>query len=101
MDLFKNVQELQGKLSEAQERIKNIEATGSAGGDMVRITLTGDFRITAVYIAPEVVDPSDRDMLQDLIRAAYNDAGAKVREQLQGDLSSLAGGLPIPPGLFG
>jgi len=101
MDLFKNMQEMQGKLQEAQEKVQKIRAVGSSGGDMVQIELTGDFRIISVTIAPEIIDPSDRNMLQDLIRAAYNDASSKIREKLQGNISEMAGGLNLPPGIFG
>lgn len=101
MDLLKNVQQLQGKLQETQERIKSIRAVGSAGGDMVRIELTGDFKIVTVTIAPEVIAVEEKEMLQDLIRAAYNDASTKIREKLQGNLSEMTGGIDIPPGIFG
>ena len=101
MDLLKNMGQLQSKMQEAQEKLKEVSVTGTAGGGMVSITMNGEFHVTAVTVAPEVVDPSDVAMLQDLFRAAHNDASSKVREELQQNLSSLTGDLPIPPGMFG
>jgi len=101
MDLLKNMGQLQETMQEAQKRLKETKVTGTAGGDMVRIEMDGEFTVLSVEIAPEVIDPEDREMLQDLFRAAHNDASAKVRAALQENLSSLAGGMQIPPGLFG
>ncbi len=101
MDLLKNMGQLQEKMQEAQQEIKGVTVTGSAGGDMVKITMNGEFHVTGVELSPEAVDPSDIAMLQDLFRAAHNDASRRVREELQKRLSSLMGGMPIPPGLFG
>ena len=101
MDLLKNFQNIQSKVAEAQERLKTIRATGSAGGDMVRIEITGEFTVVDVKIAPEVVDPSDIVMLQDLIRAAHADAVAKVRDTIREEMSSFTGGLDLPPGFMG
>jgi nucleoid-associated protein EbfC len=101
MDLMKNFQNIQSKAVEVQERLKTIRATGSAGGDMVKIEITGDFSVVSVTISPEAVDPADIVMLQDLIRAAHADAVAKVRDRIQDEMSSLTGGLDIPPGFLG
>lgn len=101
MDLLKNMGQLQQTMQEAQRKLKEVTVTGSAGGGMVSITMNGEFHVLSVEIAPEAVDPRDVPMLQDLFRAAHNDASAKVREELQGSLSSLAGDLPISPELFG
>lgn len=101
MDLLKNVQQLQGRMNEAQGRVKRLTATGSAGGDMVRITLTGDFMVANVEISPEAVDPDDLKMLEDLILAAFSDAAYKVKELVQQEMSSVTGGLDLPPELFG
>ena len=100
MDLLKNFQNIQSKVAEAQDRLKTIHATGSAGGDMVRIEITGDFSLISVTIAPEVVDPGDVVMLQDLIRAAHADAVARVRDRIREEMSSFTGGLDIPPGFL-
>lgn len=92
---------LQERMREAQERVARTTAAGSSGGGMVRITLNGAFEMLGVEIAPEVVDPADLSMLGDLVRAAYNDAVAKLRESLQKEISDATGGMPLPPDLFG
>ena len=100
-DMLKNLPQMQQKFQEIQERIQEIRVVGTAGGDMVRVELNGQFHIQSVKIAPEVVDPDDVSMLQDLSVAAHNDAVSRVRERMQSELSSLTGGMDIPPGLFG
>lgn len=101
MDILKNVQQLQSRMNEAQGRVKEITATGSAGGDMVRVQMTGDFAVTNVEISPEAVDPDDLKMLEDLVLAAFSDAVYKVKEKVQQEMSSVTGGLDLPPELFG
>lgn len=101
MDILKNVQQLQSRMSEAQSKLKEITVEGSAGGDMVRVELNGEFTVTKVTITPEAVDPDDVEMLQDLVLAAFSDATYKVRERIQQEMSSVTGGLNLPPGLFG
>ncbi|MDP3176946.1 MAG: YbaB/EbfC family nucleoid-associated protein [Spirochaetaceae bacterium] len=101
MEMLRNPQALQARLNDVRERTERITAVGSAGGGMVRITLNGSLDMLACEIAPEAIDPSDPRFLQDLVRAAFNDASAKVKETLQKELASSMDGLPIPPGLFG
>jgi hypothetical protein len=83
MDMFQNMGRLQEQMQEVQRALKQIEVTGSAGGGMVHITMNGEYNVLNVTVAPEAVDPNDVPMLQDLFRAAHNDAVAKVREELQ------------------
>ncbi|MFP4373013.1 MAG: YbaB/EbfC family nucleoid-associated protein [Spirochaetaceae bacterium] len=101
MDILKNLQNIQSKLGEAQARLKEVRATGTAGGDMVRVEMTGEFQVTAVRISPEAVDPDDIDMLQDLILAAFTNAVANVKEKIREEMSSFTGGMDLPPGMFG
>lgn len=101
MDLLKNMGQLQETMQEAQRKLRETHVTGTAGGDMVRLEMNGEFTVLNVEIAPEVIDPADKGMLQDLIRAAHNDAVAKIRSSIQENLSSLTGGMPFPPGMFG
>ncbi len=93
MDMFKNLQDLQSQMSGMQDKLKSIEATGSSGGDMVRITMNGAMEITGVSISPEAVDPDDIKMLEDLILAAATDASAKIKVQLASQMQDLTGGL--------
>jgi hypothetical protein len=101
MDLFKNLQNLQSQFSDMQEKLKAITVTGSSGGDMVRVEMNGQFEVLDVSISPEVVDPQDVGMLQDLMKAALTDAQAKVKDKMQEQMSELTGGMDIPPGFMG
>ena len=100
-ELFKNLQNFQTRMNEMQERMAQIRVTGSAGGDMVRIEMTGALSVTRVTIAKEAVDPSDVEMLQDLVLAAFSDAMAKVKEKMKEEASAMTGGFDLPPGLLG
>lgn len=101
MDLLKNFQNIQSKMTEAQERLKELEATGTSGGDMVRVEISGEMDVKSVTISPEAVDPEDIEMLQDLVLAAFHDAMAKIKEKMREEMSSVTGGLNLPPGMFG
>jgi nucleoid-associated protein EbfC len=68
---------------------------------MVKVTLSGSFELKSCVIAPEIVDPKDLGLLQDLIRAAHNDAAAKVKEAMNRELSMGLGGMGLPPGFPG
>jgi DNA-binding YbaB/EbfC family protein len=100
-ELLKNLQSIQSRMNEIQERMAQIRVTGSSGGDMVRIEMTGTLSVTRVTIAREAVDPNDIDMLQDLVLAAFSDALAKVKERMKDEASSMTGGLDLPPGILG
>lgn len=101
MDILKNFQNFQSRFQEMQDKMKEVKVTGSAGGDMVQVLMNGQMQVLDVTIAPEVVDPNDVVMLQDLILAAITDASSKVREKLQEEISSMTGALDIPPGMLG
>jgi DNA-binding YbaB/EbfC family protein len=98
---MKQIQSMQGKVSEMQERLKDIRVTGSSGGDMVRIEIDGQFSVRAVSVSPEAVDPAEVQMLEDLILAAFSDGLAKLKEKMREEASGLAGGLNLPPGMLG
>ncbi len=98
MDMFKNIQELQSQMSGMQDKLKTITATGTSGGDMVQVTINGAMEVTNVHISPEAVDPDDIKMLEDLILAAFTDAGYKIKGRLASEMQNLTGGMNIPPG---
>ena len=100
-DIFKQLQDLQGKMDVIKDKLKSVKVMGTAGGDMVKIEMNGQMEVTSVYISPEIVDPNDVGMIEDLVLAAFTDANFKIREKLKDELSELTGGLNIPPGLFG
>ena len=94
--MLKTAKEMQEKL---QQELAELRVDGSSGGGMVTVTLDGQKNLRSLRIDPEVVNRDDVDMLQDLITAAFNDAGSKVDEQLAQKLGGLGAGLKIP-GLF-
>ena len=98
IDLLKNLGNIQEKLKESQEKIKTIQVTGVAGGDMVKITLSGDMNIVDVSISLDAVELDDVETLQDLIKAAHSDAMTRLKESLSTQMGSL--GLNIPPGFM-
>jgi hypothetical protein len=84
----------QNMARQMEEQMDALEVEGNSGGGMVTVTMDGHKRVKALRIAPDVVDPSDIDMLQDLLIAAVNDAQAKVDEKMKSQLGGLGGGLP-------
>ncbi len=94
--MLKTAKEMQERL---QKEMAEMRVEGTSGGGMVNVVLDGQKNLIAVRLDPEVVNKDDIDMLQDLIVAAFNDAAAKVDENMSSKLSSLGGGLKIP-GLF-
>lgn len=97
--MMQQAQMMQLELARAQEEIQAMTYTASAGGGMVEATALGDGSIQSVAIDPEVVDPEDVEMLQDLVLVAVNEALRGVAQQGEARLSSVTGGMSIP-GLF-
>lgn len=98
--LMKQAQELQERMAKMQEEAaeKTVEAT--AGGGMVTVIVNGRQEVLSVKIDPEVVNPDDIDMLQDLVMAAVNDGIRKTQEAMSEQMKGMTGGMKIP-GLFG
>ncbi|MDF1577739.1 MAG: YbaB/EbfC family nucleoid-associated protein [Desulfurivibrionaceae bacterium] len=97
--MMEQAREFQEKMAGVQEELANREVTSTVGGGMVSVTVNGRNEIVDLKIEPEVINPDDPRMLQDLIRAAVNDAMKKVLEMSRGEIAKLTGGLNIP-GLF-
>lgn len=98
--LMSQVQKLQEEVEKTQAALATEEITVSAGGGAVTIVVTGTREFKSVTIKPEVVDPDDVEMLQDLLLAAFNDALAQVKQLEEERMGSLTGGMGLPPGLF-
>jgi len=98
-----NLQQLMKQAQQMQEKLqKQMETTvmeATAGGGMVSVKMNGQKQLLSIQIEPDVFSGGDKDMLQDLIVAAVNEANRKIDEALQGQMGSLTGGLKIP-GLF-
>ena len=95
--LMQQAQKMQENLQKAQEELAKLEVTGSAGGGMVSVTLTGRMECRSVKIDPSVL--SDAEMTEDLVVAAINDAVNKVNAESQAKMSGATAGMPIPPGM--
>lgn len=94
-DIMKNAKEIQEKITSMKANLDNEFVEGVSGGGLVKIRLKGSFEIEAITLDPIAVDNRDVPMLQDLIRAAHNDAVAKLKELIQSKLGPLAAGLPL------
>ena len=94
--MMKQARKMQEQLAQAEERLAQTEISTSAGGGMVKVTATGDQRITSIKIDPEAVVPEDVEMLEDMILAAVNDALASAQQLASQQMGALTGGLNIP-----
>ena len=100
-ELVKQAQKLQSQMAKVQEEMAVKTVEGSAGGGMVTVIANGKQEVMGIKIDPEVVDPNDIEMLQDLVVAAANDALKKAQEMVSSEMSKLTGGLNLNlPGLF-
>lgn len=97
--MMRQAQEMQDKLQTMQRDLSEIEVTGSSGGGLVRITLSGKTEARRVEIDPSLLKESESQVLEDLLVAAFNDARAKVEATAQQKMAELTGGLQLPPGL--
>ena len=98
-NLMKQAQEMQANLQKAQEEIAQVEVTGEAGGGMVSVTMTGRHEARRVSIDPALFAEGDREMIEDLVAAAVNDAARKVEQTTQEKMAGVAGGMNLPPGM--
>jgi DNA-binding YbaB/EbfC family protein len=94
--LMKQAQAMQEQMTKIQEEAASKQVSGTAGGGIVTVTVTGGMQVVSVKIDPEVVKSGDVDMLQDLTVAATNEALRNAREMMANELKSLTGGLNIP-----
>ena len=101
-DMLKNPQALKMQAEEMQKKMNAIQATGQAGGGMVKITLSGNMELLECLISPELSDLKDIPLLQDLIRAAHHNATEKIREAIQKEFAGSLGefSTSIPFGNF-
>ena len=99
--MMKQARKMQEQLAAAQEKLKDVEVSASAGGGMVKVVATGELQVKSIEISPEAYDPEDVEMLQDMVLAAVNDALASAQEAAGNQMSAATGlgGMNIP-GLF-
>jgi DNA-binding YbaB/EbfC family protein len=94
--MMQQAQKLQAKLAKAQEELANLTVEGSSGGGAVTVVMNGQQKIQSVKISPEVVNPEDMEMLEDLVLTAVSEALTKSQEAAAKELGGLTGGLKIP-----
>ena len=98
--MMKQAQALQMKVAALQDELKGREQIGFAGGGKVKVTMNGANEILSVEIAPDVVNPEETDLLEDLVLAACRDARTKVSAMVEAEMKKVTGGMGLPPGLF-
>ncbi|MEQ8369727.1 MAG: YbaB/EbfC family nucleoid-associated protein [Alphaproteobacteria bacterium] len=97
--LMKQAQEMQGRMADMQEALSQMEATGESGGGMVKATVNGKGEALRMRIDPSLLTPAEREMVEDLVVAAINDARRKAEVLAAEEMSKLTGGLELPPGV--
>jgi len=97
-NLMKQAKEMQENMEKAQAELANLEVTGESGGGMVKVTMTGKHEVRRVSIDDSLMD-DDKDMLEDLVAAAINDAAHKVESTTQERMSGLTSGMNLPAGM--
>jgi DNA-binding YbaB/EbfC family protein len=97
--MMKQAQEMQQKIADMQAKLEEEESEGSSGGGMVVVRLSGKGLMKKITIDAKLMDPSEKEMLEDLIVAAHNDAKNKVEASASEKMSKIAGGLNLPPGM--
>lgn len=100
-EMMKNIKAIQEQMQTFQSRLPGLQVTGESGGGMVKVTMDGTFRVTRVELDQDIVDPKDREFLQDLVCAASTDAHTKMKELLAREMSGMAGMAGLNPAMFG
>lgn len=98
-NIMKQAQEMQANLQKAQEELANLEVTGESGAGMVTVVMTGRHDVKRVNIDPSLMEEG-KEMLEDLIAAAVNDANRRVEETSKQKMAEMTAGLNLPPGMF-
>ncbi len=96
--LFKEVQRMHQKIEEMQKELETREIEVQVGGGMVKVVANGRQEIIRIEVEKELINPEEKEMLEDLIVAGVNEALRKAKAMVEEELSKLTGGLPLPPG---
>ena len=97
-NLMKQAQQMQDRMQKVQEEIANTEVTGESGAGLVKVTITGSHSVRRVEIDPSLMEEDEKDMLEDLIAAAFNDASRRIEETQKDKMAGVTGGMQMPPG---
>lgn len=96
-NIMKQAQQMQERMQKAQEELSSIEVTGESGAGLVKVTLTCNHNARRIEIDPSLME-DDKEMIEDLVAAAINDAVRRVQETTKEKMSSVTGGMAMPPG---
>lgn len=97
-NLMKQAQQMQANMQKVQQELASLEVTGESGGGLVKVTMNGRHDVRRVNIDDSLLQ-DDKEMLEDLLAAAVNDAVHKVEAASQDKMASVTGGIPLPPGM--
>jgi hypothetical protein len=101
LGMMKQAAQLQSKMQAMQDELGQVEVEGSSGGGLVNVRISGKMEVKAVRIDPSLMKAEEREVLEDLLVTAFNDARRKAETAMQEKMQSLTGGLGLPPGLLG
>jgi len=99
LGMMKQAAQLKSKMEELQQELDHVEVEGVAGGGLVSVRMTAKMNVTAVKIDPSLIKPEEREIVEDLLVAAFGDARRKAEGAMQEKMKAITGGLPLPPGL--
>ncbi|MBS91527.1 MAG: YbaB/EbfC family nucleoid-associated protein [Rickettsiales bacterium] len=97
--IMKQAKAMQEKMAEVQKKIEEAEVEGTSGGGAVKVLVNGKHNVKKITIDPSLVDKNEVEVLEDLLVAALNDATNKISENMSSQLSSISGGMDLPPGM--
>ena len=97
-NMMKQAQDLQKKMAEAQKKVESLEAEGTSGGGLIKIIIDGKNNVKSIKIDESLISKDDIEILEDLILAAFNDGKEKIQKRITDEMSSITGGLQLPPG---
>jgi len=98
--MMKQVQKMQSDMAKLQEELVNKLVEATAGGGAVKVVMNGKQEVKQLVIDPEVLNPDDVEMVQDILIAAFNEALRKSQDMVSTDMNKITGGMKMPPGLF-
>ena len=96
-NIMKQAQQMQERMQKAQEELQSIEVVGESGAGMVKVTMTCNHNVRRIEIDPSLMD-DDKEMIEDLVAAAINDAVRRFQETSKEKMGDVTGGMPLPPG---
>jgi hypothetical protein len=98
-DMMKKAQEMQKKMQEMQDILSSLEVVGESGGGMVKIIMNCKNEVKKIDIDPSIIKNDEKEIMEDLLMAALNDAKSKAEEKSKEEMAKLTGGLGLPPGM--